>query len=82
MNNTINLFLNGKLQMQVPYIPSGGNTSAYISKVGIQSYNSVAEFEPIEIGTVNLTKLTSPLSGYTRNEIPFVPAYMSLQFYM
>jgi hypothetical protein len=82
INNTINLFLNGKLQMQVHYIPSGGNTSAYISKVGIQSYNSVAEFEPIEIGTVNITKMTSPLSRYTRNELHFVPAYMSLQFYM
>jgi hypothetical protein len=84
LNNTINFFLNDRPEMQVPsLIPNGGNTSAYISMVGIQSFNSAAEFEPIQMGTVNVTKITTAIpSGSSANEITLVPAYVSLQFHM
>ena len=81
MNNTINIFLNDKLEMRVPYT-NGNITSAYISKVGIRSFNNVAEFEPIEIGIVNITKATATPSESSGNEIPFVPAYISLQVHV
>jgi hypothetical protein len=81
MNNTINIFLNDKLEMRVPYT-NGNITSAYISKVGIRSFNNVVEFEPIEIGIVNITKATATPSESSGNEIPFVPAYISLQVHV
>jgi len=75
MNNTINIFLNDKLEMRVPYT-NGNITSAYISKVGIRSFNNAAEFEPIKIGIVNITKATASLSESSGNEIAFIPAYI------
>jgi hypothetical protein len=75
MNNTINIFLNDKLEMPVPYT-NGNITSAYISKIGIRSFNNAAEFKPIEIGIVNTTESTATPSESSGNKIPFVPAYI------
>jgi hypothetical protein len=49
VNGEINIFLNNTHKLQIP------NTSKDfdISKVGIRSFNSIAQFKPIKIGTVS-----------------------------
>ncbi|MDP9289815.1 MAG: hypothetical protein M3P08_16680, partial [Thermoproteota archaeon] len=49
INNTIKVFLDDRPKIQIP------NTAvnAHISKVGIQSFNSIAQFEPIKVGTIS-----------------------------
>jgi hypothetical protein len=65
-----------KYSVLVPPYTNGNIASAYISKVGIRSFNNAAEFKPIEIGIVNTTESTATPSESSGNKIPFVPAYI------
>lgn len=71
-----------KYSVLVPPYTNGNITSAYISKVGIRSFNNAAEFGPIEIGIVNITKATATPSESSGNETPFIPPYISLQVHV
>jgi hypothetical protein len=64
MNGKINIFLNDVLKVRVhkPF------ASASISNVGINSFNSIAQFEPIVIGTTQSSAaksdIVNPQNGY------------------
>jgi glucose/arabinose dehydrogenase len=68
VNGKVNVILNNLLQIVSPKtlsdvsVDADANTNANISKVGIRTYNSNAEFEPINIGwaSQNLSGLLLP----------------------
>jgi hypothetical protein len=52
-NNTINIYLNDVLKIQIP----NNSKNAHISQVGIRSYNSIAEYEPLIIGRTSASNI-------------------------
>jgi hypothetical protein len=54
-NNTINIFLDNIPKIQIPNVAANNNNnnnaSQTISKVGIRSFNNVAEFKPLKVGS-------------------------------
>ena len=59
VNGMINVFLNNTLKLQIPNI----STNIHISKFGIKSYNSIAEFKPLKIGMTSTLNTESTRFG-------------------
>jgi hypothetical protein len=59
VNGEINVFLNNTLKLQIP----NPSTDFDISKVGIRSFNTVAEFKPLKVGVTSTLNAKSASFG-------------------